>query len=59
MIEALSPKKDLEDLKADLREVFAPEQPLGQWRKMVQELYALELRLPHQKAGQKSSALAP
>ena len=45
--------------KADLREVFAPEQPPGQWRKMVQELYALELRLPHQKAGQKSSALAP
>jgi hypothetical protein len=45
--------------KADLREVFAPEQPLGQWRKMVQELYALELRLPQQKAGQKSSALAP
>ena len=36
--------------KADLREVFAPEQPLGQWRKMVQELYALELRLPQQKA---------
>jgi hypothetical protein len=45
--------------KADLREVFAPEQPLGQWRKMVQELYALELRLPQQKAGQKSSAVAP
>jgi hypothetical protein len=45
--------------KADLREVFAPEQPLGQWRKMVQELYALELRLPQQKAAHKSSALAP
>ena len=45
--------------KADLREVFAPEQPLGQWRKMVQELYALELRLPQQKAPQTSSALAP
>jgi hypothetical protein len=42
--------------KADLREVFAPENPLGQWRKMVQEFYALELRLPQQKAGQKSSA---
>jgi transposase len=45
--------------KADLREVFAPEQPLGQWRKMVQELYALELRLPQQKTVQKSSALTP
>ncbi len=45
--------------KADLREVFAPERPLGQWRKMVQELYALELRLPQQKAAQKSSALTP
>jgi transposase len=45
--------------KADLRQVFAPEQPLGQWRKMVLELYALELRLPQQKAGQKSSASAP
>jgi transposase len=45
--------------KADLREVFAPDHPLGQWRKMVQELYALELRLPQQKAAQKSGALAP
>jgi len=45
--------------KADLRDVFAPEHPLGQWRKMVQELYALELRLPQQKAGPQSSALAP
>ena len=45
--------------KADLDDVFAPEQPLGQWRKMVQELYALELRLPQQKAAQKSSAVAP
>jgi hypothetical protein len=44
--------------KADLREVFAPEQPLGQWRKMVQELYALDLRLPQQKAAPKSRALA-
>lgn len=42
--------------KADLDDVFAPEQPLGQWRKMVQELYALELRLPKQKATQKSGA---
>jgi len=45
--------------KADLRDVFAPEHPLGQWRKMVQGLYALELRLPQQKAAQKSSAVAP
>jgi transposase len=45
--------------KADLRDVFAPEHPLGQWRKMVQELYALELPLPQQKAGPQSSALAP
>jgi transposase len=45
--------------KADLGAVFAPQHPLGQWRKMVQELYALELRLPQQKAAQKSSAVTP
>ena len=45
--------------KADLRDVFAPEHPLGQWRKMVQDLYALELRLPQPRAAQKSSALTP
>jgi len=45
--------------KADLRDVFAPQHPLGQWRKMVQELYALELRLPRQRAAQPSSALTP
>lgn len=45
--------------KADLHDVFAPEQPLGQWRNMVQELYALELRLPRQKAAQKPSAPTP
>jgi transposase len=45
--------------KAELRDVFAPEHPLGQWRKMVQELYALELPLPQQKAGKQSSALTP
>jgi hypothetical protein len=45
--------------KADLRDVFAPEHPLGQWRKMVQELYALELPLPQQKAGPQPSALTP
>jgi len=42
--------------KADLTEVFAPANPLGQWRKMVEELYALELRLPKQSAGGKASA---
>ncbi len=42
--------------KADLAEVFAPTNPLGQWRQMVQELYALELRLPKQKAAGKTSA---
>ena len=36
--------------KADLKDVFAPEHTLGQWRKMAQELYALELRLPVQRA---------
>ena len=45
--------------KADLNAVFAPEHPLGQWRKMVRELYALELRLPQQKATPKASAVAP
>jgi transposase len=45
--------------KADLREVFAPQHPLGQWRKMVQELYALELRLPQPRAAQNSRAVAP
>ena len=45
--------------KADRRDVFAPQHPLGQWRQMVQELYALELRLPHPRAAQNSRALAP
>ena len=36
--------------KADLKDVFAPEHPLGQWRDMAKELYALELRLPQQRA---------
>jgi transposase len=45
--------------KADLAEVFAPDHPLGQWRKMVQELYALELRLPQPKAAKKSGAATP
>ena len=45
--------------KADLAEVFAPATPLGQWRKMAHELYALELRLPEQKAAPKSGASTP
>ena len=45
--------------KADLRDVFASERPLGQWRQMAQELYALELRLPTQRAAQAPSASAP
>jgi hypothetical protein len=45
--------------KADLVEVFAAGNPLGQWRKMVQELYALELRLPRKTAGAKASASTP
>jgi transposase len=34
--------------KADLREVFAPEHPMGKWRQMIQELYTLDLPLPRQ-----------
>ena len=45
--------------KADLKAVFAPEHPLGQWRKMAQELYALELRLPAQRVTHPSSASTP
>jgi transposase len=45
--------------KADLKDVFAPEHPLGQWRKMAQELYALELRLPAQRATHAPSASTP
>jgi hypothetical protein len=46
--------------KADVHDVFAPERPLGQWRKMVQELYALELPLPPSKlAAQKPGAQTP
>ena len=45
--------------KADLKDVFAPERPLGQWRKMAQELYALQLRLPVQRAAHTTSASAP
>ena len=34
--------------KADVKDVFAPNHPLGKWRAMAKELYALELRLPAQ-----------
>ena len=34
--------------KADLKDVFAPTHPLGKWRDMTKELYALDLRLPRQ-----------
>jgi hypothetical protein len=45
--------------KADLKDVFAPQHSLGQWRKMAQELYALQLRLPTQRVGRTTSASAP
>jgi transposase len=45
--------------KADLHDVFAPTNPLGQWRQMVQELYALELRLPRQRPAGSSGASTP
>jgi len=45
--------------KADLKDVFAPSQPLGQWRDMAQELYALELRLPQPRAARGPGALTP
>jgi hypothetical protein len=45
--------------KADLKDVFAPGHPLGQWRKMAQELYALELPLPAQRAAGKTDASTP
>ncbi len=32
---------------------FAPENPLGQWRNMVQELYEIELRIPGERKGKK------
>jgi hypothetical protein len=34
---------------ADLNVVFASQNPLGQWRDMVRELYGLELRLPRRR----------
>jgi hypothetical protein len=45
--------------KADLKDVFAPKHPLGQWRQMVQELYALELPLPVGRAARKAGASTP
>ncbi len=37
--------------KANLKDVFALAHPLGQWRQMAQELYALTLALPQQRTG--------
>jgi hypothetical protein len=45
--------------KADLKDVFSPQHPLGQWRQMAQEFYALALRLPPVRTAQKPGALAP
>jgi hypothetical protein len=45
--------------KADLNDVFAAELPLGQWRNMARELYALELRLPHQRPAPVLGAQTP
>ena len=45
--------------KSDLKDVFAPAHPLGQWRQMVKELYALELRLPQQRAAPTPGAATP
>jgi len=45
--------------KGDLKDVFAPSQPLGQWRDMAKELYALEMRLPQQRATRGPGALTP
>jgi transposase len=41
--------------KADLKDVFAATHPLGQWRNMARELYALELRLPNQRQAPSAS----
>ncbi len=45
--------------KADLQDVFSAPHPLGEWRKMAQELYALELRLPQVRKAPKSGASTP
>jgi transposase len=45
--------------KADLKDLFAPKHPLGQWRQMVQELYALQLPLPAPRAARKTGASTP
>jgi len=45
--------------KADLNDAFAPELPLGQWRNMARELYALELPLPRQRSAAVSGAKTP
>jgi hypothetical protein len=45
--------------KADVKDVFAPQHPLGQWRQMVKELYALDLPLPAQRAAHQPGASTP
>jgi transposase len=45
--------------KADLKDVFAPQHPLGQWRDMVRELYAQALELPGTRAAAKTRASTP
>jgi transposase len=45
--------------KASLQDVFSAQHPLGQWRKMAQALYALELRLPQVRTAPKSGASTP
>ena len=45
--------------KARLQDVFSAQLPLGQWRQMVQELYALELALPQGRQPPTSGALTP
>ncbi len=42
--------------KADLADVFSAQNPLGQWRNMVKELYALDLRLPKSNVAARSHA---
>lgn len=45
--------------KACLDQVFDPKNPLGAWRAMAQQLYALELRLPRKKGQPKPAAQTP
>ena len=47
------------DQKADLAEVFSPKNPLGEWRQMAREIYALDLRLPRQQGQPHASVSTP